>query len=69
MARAVQEIRRECDERVKFFKRPRQARSRPQRIAQRTNFDIEMIQELGYCSGVENYSPHHLRPPGRAARR
>ena len=55
MARAVQEIRRECDERVKFFKdheKPLEA----ERIAQRTNFDIEMIQELGYCSGVENYS-------------
>ena len=55
MVRAVQEIRRECDERVKFFKendKPLEA----ERIAQRTNFDIEMIQELGYCSGVENYS-------------
>ena len=51
----MQEIRRECDERVKFFKendKPLEA----ERIAQRTNFDIEMIQELGYCSGVENYS-------------
>ena len=55
MARAIEEIRRECDERVKFFKdndKPLEA----ERIAQRTNFDIEMIQELGYCSGVENYS-------------
>ena len=55
MARAVQEIRRECDERVEYFKKmekPLEA----ERIAQRVNFDIEMIEELGYCSGIENYS-------------
>ncbi|MBQ7737541.1 MAG: excinuclease ABC subunit UvrB [Oscillospiraceae bacterium] len=55
MARAVQEIRRECDERVAYFKameKPLEA----ERIAQRVNYDIEMIQELGYCSGIENYS-------------
>ena len=55
MERAVREIRRECDERVKFF----EARGKlieAQRIAQRTAYDIEMMQELGYCSGIENYS-------------
>jgi len=55
MARAIREIRAECDERVKFFQKlekPLEA----ERIAQRVNFDIEMIQELGYCSGIENYS-------------
>ncbi|MBR4578891.1 MAG: excinuclease ABC subunit UvrB [Oscillospiraceae bacterium] len=55
LARAVREIRAECDERVAWF----QAQGKPleaERIAQRTNFDIEMIQELGYCSGIENYS-------------
>ena len=36
-----------------------------QRLEQRTNYDIEMIQELGYCSGIENYSRHlTLRKPG-----
>jgi excinuclease ABC subunit B len=55
MARAVQEIRAECDERVAYFK----AHDKPleaERVAQRVNYDIEMIQELGYCSGIENYS-------------
>ena len=55
MARAVREIRRECDERVEYFKRmekPLEA----ERLSQRVNYDIEMIQELGYCSGIENYS-------------
>ena len=55
MARAVKEIRQECDERVAYFKsleKPLEA----ERIAQRVNFDIEMIEELGYCSGIENYS-------------
>ena len=53
--RAVKEIRRECDERVAFFK-SQDKYLEAQRIEQRTNFDIEMIQELGYCSGIENYS-------------
>jgi len=55
MDAAVQEIRKECDARIAFF----QAEGKlleAQRIEQRTNFDIEMIQELGYCSGIENYS-------------
>ena len=53
--RAVKEIRRECDERVAFFKGQGKYLE-AQRIDQRTNFDIEMINELGYCSGIENYS-------------
>ena len=55
MDRAIEEIRQECDERVKFFTdagKPLEA----ERIAQRTNYDIEMMQELGYCTGIENYS-------------
>ena len=55
MAAAVQEIRRECDERVAYFK-SRDKFLEAQRIEQRTSFDIEMIQELGYCTGIENYS-------------
>ncbi len=52
---AVQEIRRECDERVRYFQDQGKL-IEAQRIAQRTNYDIEMIQELGFCSGIENYS-------------
>ena len=55
MAAAIERIREECDERVRFF----EAQNRlieAQRIRQRTDYDIEMMQELGYCSGIENYS-------------
>jgi excinuclease ABC subunit B len=55
MERAVQEIRKECDARVKYFEENGKL-IEAQRIAQRTAYDIEMIQELGYCSGIENYS-------------
>ena len=55
LQKAVKEIRRECDERVVFFK-SQDKLIEAQRIEQRTNFDIEMINELGYCSGIENYS-------------
>ncbi len=55
MAAAVKEMRRECDERVAFFK-SQDKFLEAQRIEQRTSFDIEMMQELGYCSGIENYS-------------
>jgi len=55
MAEAIHEIRRECDARVKWFEENGKL-IEAQRIAQRTNYDIEMMQELGYCSGIENYS-------------
>lgn len=55
MEAAVHEIRRECDERIALFK-SQDKFLEAQRIEQRTSFDIEMIQELGYCSGIENYS-------------
>jgi len=55
MERAVREIRRECDERVKYFEEEGKL-IEAQRIAQRTAYDIEMMTELGYCSGIENYS-------------
>ncbi|MGI5937090.1 MAG: excinuclease ABC subunit UvrB [Oscillospiraceae bacterium] len=64
MARAIEEIRRECEERVKYFEENGKL-IEAQRIAQRTAFDIEMMQELGYCSGIENYSRIISgRPPG-----
>ena len=55
MERAMEEIRRECDEQVAFF-RENDKLLEAQRIAQRTNYDLEMMQELGYCTGIENYS-------------
>ncbi|NLV86595.1 MAG: excinuclease ABC subunit UvrB, partial [Clostridiales bacterium] len=55
MAEAIHEIRRECEEQVKFFTGNGKL-IEAQRIEQRTNYDIEMMQELGYCSGIENYS-------------
>ncbi len=55
MAEAIHEIRRECDERVKWFEENGKLLE-AQRLSQRTNYDVEMMQELGYCSGIENYS-------------
>ena len=55
MARAIDEIRNECEKRVKFFEENGKLLE-AQRISQRTNYDIEMMQELGYCTGIENYS-------------
>ena len=55
MTRAIEEIRRECDERVKYFEENNKLLE-AQRIRQRTDYDIEMMQELGFCSGIENYS-------------
>lgn len=55
MTRAIQEIYREMEEQVAYFKANNKL-IEAQRIAQRTAYDIEMMQELGYCSGIENYS-------------
>lgn len=55
MERAMQEIRRECDEQVTFF-RSQDKLIEAQRIAQRTNYDLEMLTEIGFCTGIENYS-------------
>ena len=51
----IEEIRRECDERVEYF-RARNKLIEAQRIAERTNYDIEMLNEVGICKGIENYS-------------
>lgn len=53
--RAVAEIETELEERVRYFKENDKLLE-AQRIAERTNFDIEMLKETGFCSGVENYS-------------
>ena len=55
MAAAIDEIRRESEERVAYFKE-RGKLIEAQRIAERTNYDIEMMQEIGFCKGIENYS-------------
>ncbi|MEI3102513.1 MAG: hypothetical protein V8T45_12675 [Oscillospiraceae bacterium] len=55
MAAAIERIRKECDERVKYFQDNNRL-IEAQRIKQRTDYDIEMMQELGYCTGIENYS-------------
>lgn len=55
--RAVKEIEEELEQQVKYFKSEGKLLE-AQRIAERTNFDIEMIKETGFCSGIENYSRH-----------
>ncbi len=55
MERAIGEIGRELDERVKYFEEHGKLLE-AQRISQRTRYDIEMMQEIGFCSGIENYS-------------
>lgn len=57
MERAIKEIEAELEERVRFFKGAGKLLE-AQRIAERTNFDIEMMRETGFCSGIENYSRH-----------
>lgn len=51
----IEEIKKELKERVKYFEEEGKLLE-AQRIEQRTKYDIEMIQELGYCTGIENYS-------------
>ncbi|MBE6974478.1 MAG: excinuclease ABC subunit UvrB [Ruminococcaceae bacterium] len=55
LQRAMLEIQRECDEQVAWF-RARDKLIEAQRIAQRTAYDIEMLTEIGFCNGIENYS-------------
>ncbi len=50
-------IEKEMEERVRFFKGEDKL-IEAQRIAERTNFDVEMLRETGFCSGIENYSRH-----------
>ena len=64
LQKAIQNIREELKERVGWFK-SRNRHLEAQRLEQRTNFDLEMLQELGYCQGIENYSRHLTgRKPG-----
>ena len=64
MERAIQTIEEELEERVKYFKDNGKL-IEAQRIEERTNFDIEMMKETGFCQGIENYSRHISgRAPG-----
>ncbi len=57
MERAIRDIEAELEERVRYFKSEDKLLE-AQRISERTNFDIEMMRETGFCSGIENYSMH-----------
>ncbi len=57
MERAIQGIEEELEEQIRFFKSEGKLLE-AQRISERTNFDIEMMRETGFCSGIENYSRH-----------
>ena len=57
MERAIKDIEKELEEQVAYFKSEDKL-IEAQRIAERTNFDMEMLRETGFCSGMENYSRH-----------
>ncbi|MDY5986026.1 MAG: excinuclease ABC subunit UvrB [Lachnoclostridium sp.] len=57
MNRAISDIEVELEEQIKYFKGEDKLLE-AQRISERTNFDIEMLRETGFCSGIENYSRH-----------
>ncbi len=64
IVRATESIKAELEERVKYFKSEDKLLE-AQRIAERTNYDIEMLRETGFCTGIENYSRHmEGREPG-----
>ncbi|MBO5478843.1 MAG: excinuclease ABC subunit UvrB [Clostridia bacterium] len=66
MERAIRTIEEELEERIKYFKDNNKL-IEAQRIEERTNFDIEMMKETGFCQGIENYSRHISgRAPGSA---
>ena len=66
MERAIETIEEELEERIKYFKNNNKL-IEAQRIEERTNFDIEMMKETGFCQGIENYSRHISgREPGSA---
>ena len=57
MERAIRDIEMELEDRIQYFKGEDKLLE-AQRISERTNFDIEMMRETGFCSGIENYSRH-----------
>jgi excinuclease ABC subunit B len=66
LKQAIADIESELEERIQYFK-SHERYLEAQRIEQRTRYDLEMLREVGYCSGVENYSRHlDQRPAGSA---
>jgi excinuclease ABC subunit B len=62
--RAIEDIEEELEEQLEYFKSAGKLLE-AQRLEQRTKYDLEMLREVGYCSGIENYSRHlDQRPPG-----
>ena len=62
---ALEEIEEDLDKQINFFEKEGKF-SEAKRIKERTEFDMEMISEIGYCSGVENYSRYFdRRDPGK----
>lgn len=57
LEKAIQNIKAELEERLKYFKENNKL-IEEQRLRERTNYDIEMLKETGFCSGIENYSRH-----------
>ena len=57
LEKAIENIQKELEERIRYFNSEDKLLE-AQRISERTNFDIEMLRETGFCSGVENYSRH-----------
>ncbi len=66
MLEAIEDIKAEMEERVKYFEE-RDMLIEAQRIRQRTNYDMEMLEEVGFCSGIENYSRVLARRPAGAS--
>jgi excinuclease ABC subunit B len=68
MSKAIETIRVEMEERVTEFEKAGKLLE-AQRLRMRTTFDLEMMQQIGFCSGIENYSRHiDVREPGEAPR-
>ena len=66
MERAIKTIEEELEERIEYFDK-REKWIEKQRITERTNYDLEMMSEIGFCPGIENYSRHISgREPGSA---
>lgn len=66
MKKPIENIRNELKDRVDYFERQGRA-VEAQRIKQRTSYDLEMMQEMGYCKGIENYARHiSFKDPGEA---
>jgi len=62
--RAIETVKEELKERLKYFESENKLLE-AQRIEQRTNYDVEMLEEMGYCNGIENYTRHiNNVPPG-----